>query len=272
MCSLQISLMPWPDETMAHMCSVLHKNDDDTKSRRRTVSRLTMVSIILGYRNVSSQANKLFPNMAKLQQCGLLTSEERDIIDAAPTDVQYELPLQWIHEVVRSKLNSTQGSLLLALNNFRNQLRNMTHYSAVSLPLVYTQTATVAVYGFFLFSLIGDMFYDKKTDIYVPFLTILRFIFMVGWLKVAQEIARPFGNDDDDIELTEWLNRHIRFVFTLTDYTMVKMPSEKNFTEDRSSLSKLLNSFPKAGNERDISDKVTEKFQSIFNLKTVTKL
>ena len=39
-----------------------------------------------------------------------------------------------------------------------------------------------------------------------------RFLFVFGWLRVAETLYNPFGEDDDDFELNELLNRHFKVV------------------------------------------------------------
>ncbi|XP_008940200.1 PREDICTED: bestrophin-1-like, partial [Merops nubicus] len=70
---------------------------------------------------------------------------------------------------------------------------------------------TVAVYSFFLACLIGRQFLDPEKaypghelDLFVPVFTFLQFFFYAGWLKVAEQLINPFGEDDDDFE-TNWL-------------------------------------------------------------------
>lgn len=39
-----------------------------------------------------------------------------------------------------------------------------------------------------------------QIDMYIPIMTIIQFIFYMGWMKVAEALLNPFGDDDDDFE------------------------------------------------------------------------
>lgn len=49
-----------------------------------------------------------------------------------------------------------------------------------------------------------------KLDLAYPFFLTLQFAFFVGWLKVAETLINPFGEDDDDFELNRLIDRHIQ--------------------------------------------------------------
>lgn len=76
---------------------------------------------------------------------------------------------------------------------------------------------TLAVYSFFVFSTIGGQFLDSTRglmnhtiDLYVPVFSLLQIVFYLGWLKVAEALLNPFGEDDHDFEFLSMIDRHRR--------------------------------------------------------------
>ena len=97
----------------------------------------------------------------------------------------------------------------------------------VSVPLVYTQVVTLAVYFYFTAALIGAQWINPESeeayktahgipvtgtgtrlDMFYPFFLTIQFAFYFGWLKVAETLINPFGEDDDDFELNRLIDRH----------------------------------------------------------------
>ena len=125
---------------------------------------------------------------------------------------------------------------------------NGTLFDYTFVPLVYTQLVTIAVYVYFYFvSLFSSqllkptpnvnvaplwgsrgsgeshqLFNDtsnndnQDTDAQItvdfpfPFFTVLKFIFYFGWLRIAEVLINPFGEDDDDFDINFILDRNIQ--------------------------------------------------------------
>ena len=58
---------------------------------------------------------------------------------------------------------------------------------------------------------------DEEVDLYYPIFMTVRFLFIFGWLRVAETLYNPFGEDDEDFELNELLNRHFKVSMSIVD-------------------------------------------------------
>ncbi|KAI8515096.1 chloride channel [Branchiostoma belcheri] len=99
-------------------------------------------------------------------------------------------------------------------------------------PLPHPQVVTVAVYTFFLSCLMGRQWLDPtrqypgyEVDLYVPIFTILQFLFYMGWLKVAEQLINPFGQDDDDFETNWCIDRNLQISYLAVDDLYMTNPT-----------------------------------------------
>lgn len=151
---------------------------------------------------------------------------------------------------------------------YRKGLTGVQHYDTLSVPLVYTQVVTLAVYTYFGAALMGAQWIApsrpedyvatsrlpafvnenftaggedesgsdggrntwayQPLDLYVPIFLILQFVFYLGWLKVAETLINPFGEDDDDFELNYLIDRHVQ-VNKLANEQFIDTASIRNF-------------------------------------------
>ena len=169
---------------------------------------------------------------------GSLVGEERsgDILDS-----NWWLPLKWSTEVLVRALETglitsspAYSALLSRLTEFRAGLVAVATYGQIRVPLVYTQVVTLAVYIYFAVSLIGEQsIKEDKMDIYYPIFMTVKFLFYFGWLRVAETLYNPLGEDDEDFELNDILNRHIKVSFTIVDQTDKLPPLKKDVFWDK---------------------------------------
>ncbi|GAA6091386.1 bestrophin-2 [Tachysurus ichikawai] len=215
----QYTSIPLPDRVMCALSGGVQGGDEHGRLLRRTLMRYTSLSALLILRSVSTAVFKRFPTVDHVVEAGFMTREERKKFESLRSPYnKYWIPCVWfvnLAAVARSegriKDNNTYKLLMEELNQFREKCSMLFHYDMISVPLVYTQVVTLAVYSFFLVCLIGRQFLDTSQgypghdlDLYVPIFTLLQFFFYAGWLKVAEELINPFGEDDDDFE-TNWL-------------------------------------------------------------------
>ena len=140
------------------------------------------------------------------------------------------MPLKWAIEVLTAaKKDGLIGNvpgfshLIGRLAQFRSSLTEVATYSEIPVPLVYTQVVHLAVYVYFAVSLIGEQWViwrkpgDEEVDLYYPIFMTVRFLFIFGWLRVAETLYNPFGEDDEDFELNKLLNRHFKVAMQIVD-------------------------------------------------------
>lgn len=146
---------------------------------------------------------------------------------------KYWMPLVWATNIINrarreNLINSDQlvQTILMELSEIRRRLGSLIGYDTVCVPLVYTQVVSLALYLYFIAALLGRQFIPnapnsgskyETPDVYFPFFTAIQFCFYVGWLKVAEVLINPFGEDDDDIELNWLIDRHIKAAYMIVD-------------------------------------------------------
>lgn len=164
-----------------------------------------------------------------------------------PRHSKHWLPIVWAASIVtrarkegRIRDDFAVKTILDELNKFRGQAGLLLSYDTISVPLVYTQVVTLAVYSFFITAIVGRQWVDDKDhpdhdkhrdliDAFFPIFTTLQvifinhkkckesfnykspqFFFYMGWLKVAESLINPFGEDDDDFEVNWIIDRNLQ--------------------------------------------------------------
>ena len=131
---------------------------------------------------------------------------------------------------------------------FRKATFTVMCYDWISIPLVYTQVVNLAIRSYFFVCLLGRQYLrrtpaeiilvannlagnrtvtsttekdddwglnvgTKYVDLYIPMFTILQFICFGGWLKVAEVLINPLGEDDEDFDLNYIIDRNLKVLF-----------------------------------------------------------
>jgi len=146
--------------------------------------------------------------------------------------------------------------LIKEVDNMANLNGMLICYGWINIPLVYTQVVTLATYAYFVACLFGRQYllptqYKVEGDAYVPVakfpsvsnwtatltpgatniigynndvadfvipvFTILEYLFYMGWLKVAETLLNPFGEDDDDFDTYYLIDRNLQIAYVMVD-------------------------------------------------------
>ncbi|KAK4805963.1 hypothetical protein QYF61_022186 [Mycteria americana] len=221
----QFRTVPAPDGLMVAVAGNVHGADARGRIMRRTLMRYSSLAALLVLRAVSTAVYKRFPTIDHLVEAGFLTREERRRLEGLRSPYnKFWVPCAWFGALAgqarregRVRDDCALKLLMEELNRFRGHCSLLFHYDWISVPLVYTQVVTIAVYTFFVTCLIGRQFLDPaqgyaghELDLGVPVFTLLQFFFYVGWLKVAEQLINPFGEDDDDFETNTLIDRNFQ--------------------------------------------------------------
>ena len=60
-------------------------------------------------------------------------------------------------------------------------------------------------------------FYFHTPDLKVPYFIIIEFISYVGWIKVAETLLNPFGEDDEDFQINYLIDRNVQVSYMIVD-------------------------------------------------------
>ena len=246
----QYTLLPWPD-SFGLLVTGLYNTGKETKGRilRRTIIRYITLSYCIALRTVSFRLKKRFPTLEHLVDAGIMRVDELEEFRKLDEKVhanKWFLPLVWVGKMIGEGVEKGHilappaGAMMMEVGKIRQNLQTLLSYDWLSVPLVYTQTVTLATYFYFIFALLGsqwvvpdtkdayEMIYrtssgnTEKLDLVFPFFIIIQFAFYVGWLKVAETLINPFGEDDDDFELNRLIDRHMQVGFLICDPTVEK--------------------------------------------------
>lgn len=264
--------LPWPDDVALTLRQVIsgwdeksHLTEDqienlseeeknkiktehleEQRKVRRTIIRYSILSYILAIWPNSKRLQARYYTWNKLEETGLVRRDEKDAVKDADN---WWVPMQWSVEILSDALTKglmktmkdTHWVPMGQVTGFKDKLQSVKAYDDVSIPLVYSQVVTVAVYSYFAVALVAEQYkVEKEINLWYPFFLSLRFLFFFGWLETARALYNPFGNDDEDFKLDELIDRHIKVSMAIVD-GQEEVPSlEKDEFWDMGKHAKLL--------------------------------
>ncbi|EFO99051.1 hypothetical protein CRE_10681 [Caenorhabditis remanei] len=107
------------------------------------------------------------------------------------------------------------------IKEFRQSVEMLTKYDWVPIPIAYPQVVFLVVRVYFIICLISRQYLlsapPTEAQSIVPIMTILQFVFFVGWMKVAEALLNPLGEDDDDFECNWLIDRNMSTGIEIVD-------------------------------------------------------
>ena len=211
--------------------------------------RYVNLSNVLVYRLVTRKVEERFPDEQSLIDANLMLPDEKEKLIEAKEKMPHEItwvPLMWALKLLSKARRDKKidieapifGQIQSKFEEIEISNRKILNYGWVNFPLAYTQVAHFSVYLYFLAALLGRQYLmphkddiDTKTfpslnntisiatsnsefkphspDLYVPFFTLFELFAYLGWIKVAESLLNPFGDDDEDFQLDYLIDRNI---------------------------------------------------------------
>ncbi|KAG5669821.1 hypothetical protein PVAND_000114 [Polypedilum vanderplanki] len=233
----QFQSIPSPAKVAVYVSASIHGNDEAGRVMRRTIMRYVNLSLVMVFRLLSPRVKTRYPKMEDLIEAGFITESElavmKNIDQKYPSTSKSWLPLCWAASICnraraegRIKDDFALKTLTDELNNFRGNLGALMDFNEFCIPLVYVQVVTIAVYTFFFTTVIAkqpiipeynEKYKETQFLDHLPFLITLQFIFYIGWLKVAETMINPFGEDDDDFDVNSMIDSNLITSYLIVD-------------------------------------------------------
>uniref|UniRef100_A0A0N5AAH1 Bestrophin homolog n=1 Tax=Syphacia muris TaxID=451379 RepID=A0A0N5AAH1_9BILA len=210
--------------------SYVQGDDDETRLQRRAMVRYMCLSQALVFRDICVPVRKRFPTYDSLVKAGL--HEKEKLLGYRLNYDKYWVPINWSYSLFfearrAGKITSDvmTNKMCDELKVFRTNLQMLCNYDWVPLPLVYPQVIMIAVYFYFFICLFSRQYILTSTiDIVVPVMTMIQFVFYVGWMKAAEVLLNPMGEDDDDFECNYLLDKNLATSLCIVDECRADAP------------------------------------------------
>ncbi|VDK58509.1 unnamed protein product [Anisakis simplex] len=214
--------------------------DEKTRMQRRNIVRYCVLSQALVFRDISMRVRKRFPTVDALVAAGFMMEHEKELFDQIQYRyAKYWMPFQWalaLCQEARTQQKIASDIILQKVGEeiklFRTNMAILCNFDWVPLPIMYPQLIVLAVHTYFLICLLSRQFIisddaanKSLMDLFLPVMTVLQFTFYMGWLKVAEAMLNPFGEDDDDFECNFLLDKNLTIGLTIVDAGYGKTPA-----------------------------------------------
>ncbi|KAI1711833.1 bestrophin, RFP-TM, chloride channel domain-containing protein [Ditylenchus destructor] len=240
-----------------YIATYVRGDDKETKVARRNLIRYMVLTQILVLRDICQSVRDRFPTLDSIVIAGFLQPHELEMLETKQDHVaRCWLPISWSYSLTyklwgQKKIQTDRfcHMILGSFECFCHNLHELQNYDWVPVPLAYPQVVYLCVHTYFILCLITRQFTHLETHTsqdlyvthyYVPFMTMLQYIFYVGWLKVGEALLNPLGNDDDDFECNSVINENLSLGLTVVDDSYDVIPEQKPDTFGKTNISRSI--------------------------------
>ncbi|VDN99500.1 unnamed protein product [Rodentolepis nana] len=202
----QYRTLPWPDEIAMLLCAVVNDDNGDVSNHCRGKQQIQKIlkylnlAFAICFREFSATARKRFPAMQSILAEGLITKEELKEYESSGPNNKSPHIIQltsWAIDIIHNLeatgyiRNSHAVELLIQqILNYRGGIGLLTCFDWISVPLVYTQLATISVYTYLFASVFAlQNLEEPARSEFRTNTVVFNVLFYLCWLKVNPSIS-----------------------------------------------------------------------------------
>ncbi|CAB3401330.1 unnamed protein product [Caenorhabditis bovis] len=236
-----LNVMPFIESVALSVAVLISGIDDEARKIRRTIIRYVVLHQVLIFRDISMMVRRRFPTLQYVVDAGFMEPEELDIFDSVniKPGQKYFVPINWANslalEAHQNKFIEQPvafNNVIFAIKEFRVAMETLTKFDQIPIPIGYPQVVFLATRAYFLICIVSRQFLiqggsETQMDWPIPIMTIFEFVFIMGWMKVAEVLLNPLGEDDDDFEVNWIIDKNIATGMAIVDDTHAFHPNMK---------------------------------------------
>uniref|UniRef100_F1L9G7 Bestrophin homolog n=1 Tax=Ascaris suum TaxID=6253 RepID=F1L9G7_ASCSU len=192
--------------------------------KRNIIRHMTLVQAMV-YRSISPPVMRKYPTLASLVEAGYLEPNEVERF----SENNYYQSVSWALALAREardegiiKSDPALQDIFRICMDFRWSQITLFYYHWIPMPLAFSQIIALVVRCYFILALLGRQFTHHENnrfpiDLYFPAITVLQLIFYAGWVKVAEALINPCGDDDENFDFEEFLTRNMNQAIAIAD-------------------------------------------------------
>ncbi|WKY08705.1 hypothetical protein Q1695_007882 [Nippostrongylus brasiliensis] len=201
-------------ENLAFTLSLLRGTSEKFVNYRRSIVRYALLTQVLVFRDISIRVRRRFPSLESLVETGYLTKSELvELENIRLSYNKYWAPVNW--------------ALTICVRAYKEDcFYCLPHMVAVE-EVVFLAVRVYFVVCAFTRTVIRDAERNEHIEFntFIPFMTVLEFIFIVGWMKVAEVLLNPLGEDDDHFECNFLIDQNTVTGMSIVDDTFGICPT-----------------------------------------------
>lgn len=203
------------------------------KQHARLATRQIVASVLLFFYEMDNVSEMEWDELVRQ---GLVKSQEREFLKKFKSQQHSLIMLQWSAEAAREGCEQCKApgnvmkSLQARLVTCRSLQQEVIDTINMPMPFQYVHLMKLML----LVNLVCWAWGMGMTkSIFAPFVYWISLLIFMGMMELASQLADPFGDDDVDFPITEWLDEFVEHIVVLTEFRNPEEHVKKALEEEK---------------------------------------